>query len=126
MKKTVSLFIALVLLVGATVPAFAASEPSGRGNAPFTLSGTITAIQGTTVTVHVLAGNYLVHPYLGQDLTLQTTEATRFLLRTPTGCVVITLADLAVGQSVSVQGTLADEVWTATRITVGALLIRPR
>ena len=126
MKKMVSLFIALVLLVGVAMPAFAAGEPSRHGRAPFTLAGTITAIQGTTVTVHVVAGNYVVRPYIGQDLALQTTTATRFLLKTATGTVVITLADLAVGQNVSAQGTFVAGAWTAERITVGAQIIHPR
>jgi len=126
MKKLASLFIAVVLLVGVAVPAFAASDTSGRGRVPFTLAGTITAIDGTTVTVHVVAGNYVVRPYIGQDLALQTTTATRFLLKTATGTVVITLADLAVGQNVSAQGTFVAGAWTAERITVGAQIIHPR
>jgi hypothetical protein len=37
--------------------------------------------------------------------------------------VPITFADLAVGQKVSVSGTVANNVWTVARITVGADLI---
>lgn len=58
--------------------------------------------------------------YIGYDLTVRTTAATRFLLKTPSGTVPITFADLRVGQNVSVYGTLANGVWTASRITVGA------
>ncbi len=129
MKKSMLVALAVtVLLAAVAVPALAAPSaaggPGGRGQ--FTLAGTITAIDGTAVTVRVVSGNPVVHPYLGQNVTLQTTAATRFLLKTPDGTVVITLADLAVGQNVSAQGTLANDVWTASRITVGAQIIHWR
>jgi len=40
----------------------------------------------------------LVKPFIGENLTLQTTDATRFLLRNPGAAATpITFADLAVG-----------------------------
>ncbi len=126
MKKFVSLLLAVVVLAVVVMPAFAASDSAGGQRGSFTLAGTITAINGPAVTVLAVAGNPVVRPYIGQDLTLQTTDATRFLLKTANGTVVITLGDLAVGQSVSAQGTLASDIWTATRITVGANLIHFR
>ncbi len=124
MKRTMLVALAITMLLAAlAVPAFAAGGPRGG---QFTLAGTITAINGTTVTVHVLAGNPIVRPFIGQDVALQTTATTRFLLVTPTGTQVITLADLAAGQNVSAQGDLANSTWTAARITVGAQIIHPR
>ena len=91
----------------------------------FTLAGKITAINGNVVTVQVVSGNPIARPYVGQTVALQTTAATRFLQVTASGTVVITLADLQVGQNVSAQGKLANNVWTTDRITVGAKIIHP-
>lgn len=127
MKKIFSVSLALFLLVVTVLPVMAAAEPARippRG--PFSLVGRISAIDATngTVTVNVLKGNKLVLPYLNKPLTLKTTATTRYLYKaTPTSiAVVITFADLKVGDPVSVNGTLANGVWTATRITVGATL----
>jgi hypothetical protein len=89
----------------------------------FTPAGKITAIDVGSVTVQVAGGNPIVRPYVEQAVTLRTVIKTRFLQVTPTGTVVITLADLQVGQNVSAQGEWANDVWTADRITVGAKLI---
>lgn len=92
----------------------------------YTLSGTITGLDAVagTVTVEVVCGYRSVTEYIGTPVTLQTTEATRFLLRVPGDvATVITFADLEVGQNVSSQGTLADGAFTAIRITTGAELI---
>ena len=138
MKKLIILTLVLVLLAVSVVPAYAASrtrDQNGAGNKiqvkphgkmPFALAGTIASIDplARTVTVTVACGNKVVKPYIGQDLILQTTAATRFLLRNPDGkATPITFEDLAVGQNVSANGKLADNVWTASRITVGASLI---
>jgi len=135
MKKLVILTLVLVLLAVSVVPAYAASrtrDQNGAGNKiqvkqhgkmPFALAGTIASIDpvARTVTVTVACGNKLVKPYIGQDLAIQTTNATRFLLRNPDGTATpITFEDLAVGQNVSSNGKLANNVWTANRITVGA------
>ena len=135
MKKIVVLTLVFALLAITAVPALAAGgiqSRNGRGGGneygtggkmPFALAGTIASIDpaARTVTVTVACGNKLVKPYIGQDLTLQTTAATRFLLRNPDGTATpITFEDLAVGQNVSSNGKLANNVWTANRITVGA------
>ncbi len=124
MKKVVYLLITLGLILTMAVPVLAAGgPPPGKGRrGPFALAGTITDISGTVVTVQVTCGNVLVKNYIGQTLPMQTTSGTRYLLKTPGGTVPITLADLAVGQKVSVNGTLANNVWTANRITGGAPL----
>ncbi len=130
MKKSLVVLMVVVLLAMSAAPVFAAKgvppqPPLGNKGEQFTLAGSITAIQGNVVTVKVVSGNPAVKPFVGQNVALQTTAATRFLLTTPTGTVVITLADLQVGQNVSAQGKLASGVWTADRITAGAKIIHP-
>ena len=125
MRKVWIALLVLVVLVATATPALAAGGPPPvRGKSgSFTLAGVVTAINGTAVTVQVTGGNPIVHAYIGQTLTLQTTSSTRYLLRTDTGTAPITFADLAVGQKVSASGTVANNVWTAMRITVGANLV---
>lgn len=130
MKKSLVVLMVVALLAISATPAFAArgvppQPPVSNRGGLFTLAGTITAIDGNVVTVSVVSGNPVVKPYLGQAVALQTTATTRFLQVTPTGTVVITLADLEVGQNVSAQGTLVSGVWTANRITAGAKIIHP-
>lgn len=116
--------VALALLIALTVvgPVFAAG--GARGN--FTLVANITAIDPVsgTVTVSVLKGNKLIQPYINQSLVISTAAKTRYLYKSSTTAVptTITFADLKVGDAVSVNGTLANSVWTAARITVGASL----
>jgi hypothetical protein len=125
MKKLTIALLVFVVLVATATPALAAgSPPPVRGKSgSFTLAGVITTINGTAVTVQVTGGNPIVRAYVGQTLTLQTTSSTRYLLKTDTGTVPITFADLAIGQKVSASGTIANNVWTAARITVGATLV---
>ena len=124
MKKLLFVLLLVTMLFSGVIPAFAASADAARRRGTlFTLSGQITAIAGDTVTVDVLTGSAVVRPYLGETLDIETTTSTRFLLKTPDGTVTISLEDLEVGGKVSVQGSVAEDVWTATRITVGAKLI---
>jgi hypothetical protein len=139
MKKLFLLTLVLALLAIAVTPALAAGGPQGgnahsarsgarnRATSTFSLAGTITSVDiaARTVTVKVLSGNLLVKPYLTQNLTIQTNDSTRFLLRNPDGVATpITFAELVAGQKVSVNGTTANSVWTATRITVDAKLVQ--
>ena len=125
MKKVWIALLVLVVLTATAMPALAAGGPPPvRGKSgSFTLAGVVTAINGTAVTVQVTGGNPIVRGYIGQALALQTTSSTRYLLKTDTGTVSITFADLAVGQKISANGKVANNVWTAARITVGAALI---
>lgn len=130
MKKSLVVLMVIVLLAVSAAPAFAArgvppQPPISNRGGLFTLAGTITAIDGSVLTVKVVSGNPIARPYVGQNVALQTTATTRFLLTAPTGTVVITLADLQVGQNVSAQGKLANGMWTADRITAGAKIIHP-
>lgn len=99
-------------------------QSSPRGT--FAITGTITAIDAVnqTITITVLRGNNLVKPYLNTSVTVLTTAKTKFLYKeTATAVAVkITFADLAIGDAVSINGTLANNVWTASRVTKGASL----
>ena len=122
MKKILVVALALVLALTAVVPAFAAGGPRGT----FTLVATISGIDPVSgaVSVSVLTGNVLVKPHIGQTLVMTTTAQTRYLYKSSATAVpvAITFADLKVGSAVSVNGTVANGVWTAARITVGAKL----
>ncbi len=100
-------------------------QPSFGLRTPYALSGTISVIdqQAQTVTVLVSCGNRLANPYIGSEVILQTTPASRFLLRNEDGTVTpITIADLMTGETVSSHGALVDGIWTPSRVTTGALL----
>jgi hypothetical protein len=88
----------------------------------FDMSGTIAAIGNNEVTINVIRGNKLVQPYLGTKVNVTMTSQTRYLYTDGTTTTTIGFADLQVGQQVSVHGTVADNIWTASRITVGALM----
>lgn len=120
MKRWLLFVLLFGLLIATVMPVSAA------GNGPrsiFTLAGKVTAIAENTVTIEVLAGNRLVKPYLARELVVTVTDATRFLFTDGTVTMPITFEDLKVGDAVSAHGTLANAVWTASRITVGANLI---
>ncbi len=119
--KRLALFVFLIGLVFASASPVSAARNDLGGT--FALTGRITAIGDGAVTVQVLGGNKLVKPYINQPLTVTVTASTRFLLKEGTTVIPITFADLKVGDPVSVNGTVANQVWTAARITVGALLI---
>jgi len=117
MKRWLLFVLVLGLFFASVSPAMAAG-PGPRGT--FALAGKITAIGDGNVTIQVLVGNKVVKPYAGQVLTVTVTTSTRFLLKDGT---VIAFADLKVGDAVSMHGTFVDQVWIASRITVGAQLI---
>jgi len=83
--------------------------------------GTITAIDidNNTITVQVVDGNRFVWPYIEQELTVQVTGNTSFFEWYPDGRVPITFADVEVGDSTSIHGTVAGDVCTADWVTVG-------
>ena len=115
---------------GATGQGGSTSTTSGKQL--YALAGYIKEIDDTnkTVTVDVLVGNRIVTPYITTDtttgwITVKVTADTRLLL---SGGTPILFSDLDVGDPVSSNGILSTDasgalVWTATRITKGALLI---
>ncbi len=128
MKRFLPLLLALVLTIAMTSPALAAgpklAPSAGNAKSPFTLVGTITAIDATakTVTVKILRGNSLVKSYIGQEVLIKTSAATLYRFTNGTTTTVITFSDLKIGNAVSVTGTLSGGTWATTRITVGAKL----
>jgi hypothetical protein len=140
MKRTLILLVVLMLTFAMVIPAAAGNGPGGGGNGAgtgtgpgtgqgqkgprgtFAIVGTIAAIGTDTVTIDVVRGNKLVQPYLGTQVTVTVTSRTRYLYKDGTTITTIGLADLLVGQPVSVNGTVANNVWTVSRITVGASL----
>jgi hypothetical protein len=123
MKKWIVSLLVLAMLSVTVIPALAAPETIAKTpKGVFALVGRITAIGTDTVTIKVITGNILVKPYIGKELTVTVTAATRYLFKTGTTITPITFADLKVGQPVSANGKTANNIWTATRITVGAAL----
>ncbi len=132
MKKLVVITLLVALSLITVMPALAARGPQAgpvsrmsADQIAFTAAGTISSLDGAaqTVTFQVVTGSPAVKPLIGQDLTVQTDAATRFLLITSSGTVAVSFADLAVGQKISVQGYAGEGTWTAQRITIGAHLI---
>jgi len=122
-KKLVILaMVALITLVAVTPVLARRGGPggSGGGGQPqlFALVGTITAIGSDTITVEVVDGNRLVWLYIGQELTVQVTGNTSFFEWHSDGRVPITFADVVVGDSASIHGTVASDVFTADWVTV--------
>ena len=127
MKKLFIAALVLMIPLATVSPVLAAGGGGGRGpRGTIALVGKITTIDTASgvVEVSVLKGNKLVQPYIGQNLALATNSSTRYLYKSSATAVpvAITLADLKVGDPVSVNGRTANGLWTASRITVGARL----
>lgn len=140
MKKIIVLLLVLTLTFAVVIPASAGGNGRGSGNGngagtgsgsgtsqqgprgTFAITGTISAIGTNSVTINVIRGNNLVQPYIGTPVTVTVTSQTRYLYHTDTTTTIIKFSDLKLGQPVSVNGTVADDIWTASRITVGAKL----
>ena len=126
MKKLFIVAMALLIALATVTPALATGGGGGKGpRGTIALVGAITAVDTASgvVTVRVLKGNKLVHPYIGQNLALATTSSTRYLYKSSATAIptAIALADLRIGDPASVNG-VANGEWTASRITVGASL----
>ncbi len=147
MKKILLPLILVVLLTVAVLPAAAGNgpgnpqatpqpAPQGQGilttyrqsgpRGTFAITGTISAIDeaNQSITVTVLRGNNLAKPYINLDVTVVTTAKTKFLYKTSltVSATKITFANLAVGDIVSINGIVANDIWTASRVTEGASL----
>ena len=122
MKKLIVVALTLLVMMAAVNPVFAAGGPRGT----FALAGKISAVDAVagTVTVTVASGNILVKPFLKQDVVIHVTSTTRYLYKSSATAVAtaIKFTDLKVGDAVSVNGTVTNSVWTASRVTVGASL----
>ncbi len=139
MKKLLTILSVIVITFLIVTPVFAAGKgpTDGRNGAgsgstvrteqksprgTFALTGTIAEVGTNYVTVNVLRGNKLVQPYISTQIKLTLTSNTRFLFTDGVTTTVISLADLQVDQTVSVNGLVVNDIWAATRITVGASL----
>jgi len=134
-KLTLVILVVLAILVAAT-PALAAGQGEQNrqtnehrnraggqpeilpGKPLFSLTGTITALGVDSITVLVGNGNRLAKPYIGQELVVLVTENTRYRQWTPDGCVPIEFGDVQVGDTISIQGSASEGVFTARRVTV--------
>jgi len=129
MKKLLVLTVVFVLLAVSTVPALAMRgnstdnlrKTNTGGRQLYSLAGYITSLAAneTSVNVRVAVGNRIADPFVDQTVSLWITSSTRLLL---SGGTPIDFDDLRVGQSVSSNGVFENGVWTAYRITVGAIL----
>ncbi len=141
MKKIFVVLVLVVLTFAMVIPAAAGGNaPTGGRNGsasgtgtgsgqgqPGTRSvlafaGTISAIGTNTITVEVVAANKLAQSAKGIQVTVTVTANTRYLLRDGSTMTIITFADLEVGQAVSINGYLLNDIWTASRVTEGASL----
>jgi hypothetical protein len=86
------------------------------------LVGTITAVGTDSVSIQVEKGNTLAADLIGTIVAVTITPETRLMLRDGTTCTPITLADLAIGQQVSLNGIQTETGLVVYRITVGAFL----
>jgi hypothetical protein len=134
MKKIAILFAVLVMVFAFTIPAAAngfgpgggmgsgttQGQPGGRGT--FVIVGTITDLGTSSVTIDVLRGNRLGQSAIGTQVTLAVTSQTLLFSRNGSTITQISFADLKVGQQMTVNGIVANTVWTIYRITVGALI----
>jgi hypothetical protein len=130
-KRLAILVLAAVVILVAVVPTLAAGPGAGgkqqlherrMGPQPFrqnfALVGTITGLGGDTITVQVQSGNRLVKEYIGEQLTVRVTENTAYHQWTVNGCVPSDFGSISVGQTVSIQGVLIEQVYVAQRVTV--------
>jgi len=137
MKKILILLSVMVLTLAVVSPAMASwvvpevperpkqtpvQTRQGYQSASFLMTGKIAEIGADYVVINVIRGNKLVKPFVGTLATVLVTPTTRYRYTDGVTTVKITFADLQVDQKVSVYGTFTDNVWTATRITVGAKL----
>ena len=125
-KLVVLAMVALITLVVATPALAGHGGPGGNGNGGggqpqlFALVGTITAIGSDTITVEVVDGSRLVWPYIEpeQELTVHVTTSTSYFEWYVDGRVPITFDAVEVGDSTSIHGTVAGDVFTADWVTV--------
>jgi hypothetical protein len=106
------------------------------GEEVFSVAGVVTAVATVTdpltgvtigsVTLDLVAGNHLVHDLLDVELptiTLVITDTTRIVQACNSDEIDCTLpATLAVGQNVSARGLTDGTIFTATHISIGAML----
>src|SRR5665648_386641 len=83
------------------------------GQQNFSLVGTISEVGSDTITIQTINARFA-----GQVIAVQVSDGTRLYQWTETGKVVISLDDIAVGQSVNVKGKMIAEDYLATTVTI--------
>ena len=130
MKKWLVLLVVSLLAIAAVIPV-AAGTPNPHANAAatgshgyFQLIGKITAFdtEANTVTVLVLRGNKLVKPFIGTEVTITVDTSTVFHFKKGTNATLTDLSGLVIGNPVSINGKIVDDVWTARLINMTASL----
>jgi len=141
-KKLIVLIIVALIALVAVVPALAAGNgngnggsgkgngngssghghkgPGGRAQQYFSVLGTITTIEGDTITVEVSEGSWAVleNVDVGDNLEVIVTDDTLYYEWTPDGRNPIDFADVVEDDITNIHGTVADGVFTADRVTV--------
>ena len=118
-KLVVLAMVALVALVTVTPTLASGNGVNNGSHQKFSVLGTITTIDGDTITVQVLEGSQLVWPFIGQALAVQMTPDTLYYEWTPDGLVSITFGDVKVGDRTNIHGTVAEDGdFTAVRVIV--------
>ncbi len=119
--KKYALFLLIALLALSAMPALAADEAPPMPPFRFTMWGTVTAVDTTastfTADVIILRGGRGAPP---ATMTLQVGQRTRFMIHSDTGNVPGTFADLAVGQTVMVNGVRTRDASHAQMVLINA------
>jgi hypothetical protein len=85
----------------------------GNGQQNFVMVGIITGVENNSITVQTVNARFD-----GQEITVNVTGNTSILQWTETGKVAIIFDALKAGDTVHVKGTLKDEKYTATKVTI--------
>lgn len=142
MKRMIVVLLVLIIAMAAFIPVGAQGGSNGNGtggtgstggsgtgqvrNGWFTMTGTVVGLntQTRTVTMYVIRTNTLARTMIGQQvqirLTLQTRYAYNYRVQNRTRTQTSTMSALQVGQSINVQGNVYNQVWTCSRLTIGA------
>lgn len=129
-RMFVVLIVAALLVAALVTPALAAGNGSGgnpgRGKAlagqVFGLVGVVAEVDitGQTVTVTVWSGSTLVKPYIGENVVLKVTDATKIRQSGDPEGMFLALDEVTVGATISAGGLFeaATATFTAGHLTL--------
>lgn len=128
MRKIVwRVLVVVVVLSLVSGVALAAEEGKRARGAKFSLVGEIVGktVDPNTLKIRVCAGNQVIVPWIGQQVSVQFTTATRIRPYGAPPGVLMDFSQISVGQEISVNGMYdaTTGTFTADRATVGALPI---
>lgn len=123
MKKTITFLFLVLLLALSAVPALAADQNPPMPPSRFVMWGTVTAVNTTN---HTFSVNVLIYRGVRgappTTATLQVNQRTRFAIHTNTGNAPGTFADVAVGQTLMINGVRAQGNFHAEMVLINAPL----